>query len=421
MTVSAEGFSSEAQYTSRPRIDPPGKTTRAFLPGPIRQGRWAVELGVAAVIGAAEGDADGKVAWRVEIDLADAPAFADEPYRPARYDSRPARRRPGWYAGDMHVHAEHSAYGDATMTEAFGYAFRPLSAGGAGLDFITLSDYVSGSAWGEIGRYQRRHPGKLVVRSAEVITYRGHANNHASVRFVDYREGRVLALRSDGSLALLRGPTDPRPRFRKIQRYGGWTQINHPTIFPPTTPATAALCRGCFWDYSYRETGYSRVDAYEVATGPAAFGAAPNPFTVTAIAEYDRLLGLGHRMAAVGSSDSHNAGRTTSPTQSPIGTAATARPCRRAVGAGSALRGPGPPHLREGHGQRRSRPPLHGAAPRRLGPGDHRGRGPGPRGKVQGERSRRCRSGAVGGQERRDDRPCAGLGQPLHVPLRGDR
>jgi hypothetical protein len=324
VTVSAEGFSSEAQYTSRPRIDPPGKTTRAFLPGPIRQGRWAVELGVAAVIGAAEGDADGKVAWRVEIDLADAPAFADEPYRPARYDSRPARRRPGWYAGDMHVHAEHSAYGDATMTEAFGYAFRPLAAGGAGLDFITLSDYVSGSAWGEIGRYQRRHPGKLVVRSAEVITYRGHANNHASVRFVDYREGRVLALRSNGSLALLRGPTDPRPRFRRIQRYGGWTQINHPTIFPPTTPATAALCRGCFWDYSYRETGYSRVDAYEVATGPAAFGAAPNPFTVTALAEYDRLLGLGHRMAAVGSSDSHNAGRTTSPTQSPIGTAATA-------------------------------------------------------------------------------------------------
>jgi hypothetical protein len=278
---------------------------------------------VAAVIGATEGDADGKVAWRVEIDLADDPAFADEPYRPARYNRRPARRRPGWYAGDMHVHAEHSGYGDATMTEAFGYAFRPLAAGGAGLDFVTLSDYVSGSAWGEIGRHQARHPGKLVVRSAEVITYRGHANNHASARFVDYREGRVFVLRSDGSTALLRRPTDPRERFRKIQRYGGWTQINHPTIFPPTTLAAAALCRGCFWEYSDRETGYSRVDALEIATGPPAFGSAPNPFTVTAIAEYERLLGQGHRIAAVGSSDSHNAGRTTSPTQSPIGTATT--------------------------------------------------------------------------------------------------
>jgi hypothetical protein len=324
VTVSAEGFSSEADYTARPRVDPPGKTTRAFLPGRIRGGTWAVELGVAAVIGQAEGDADGQVAWRLEIDLASEPEFADEPYRPARYKTRPARARPGWYTGDMHVHAEHSAYGDATMTEAFAYAFRRRARGGAGLDFLTLSDYVSGSAWGEIGRYQSRYPRKLVVRSSEVITYRGHANNHASARFVDYREGRIYRLRQDGAVRLLRGARDPRRRFRQIRRYGGWTQINHPTIFPPTTPAAAALCRGCFWEYSEKETGYSRVDAYEVATGPAAFGTAPNPFTVTAIAEYDRLLGLGHRMAAVGSSDSHNAGRTTSPTQSPIGTAATA-------------------------------------------------------------------------------------------------
>jgi hypothetical protein len=322
VTVSAEGFSTEAEYTARPRIDPPGKTTRAFLPGPIRPGLWAAELGVAAVIPQSEGDADGKVAWRVEIDLADDPAFADEPYRPARYDPRPAVRRPGWYAGDMHVHAEHSAYGDATMTEVFGYAFRPLSEQGAGLDFITLSDYVSGSAWGEIGRHQRLHPGKLIVRSGEVITYRGHANNHASAHFVDYREGPIYERAEDGSLRRLRGDRDPRELFREIHRFGGWTQINHPTIFPPVTPA-AAFCRGCFWEYSEEETDFSRVDAYEIATGPSEFGSSPNPFTVTAIAEYERLLGLGYRIAAVGSSDSHNAGRTTSPLQAPIGMAST--------------------------------------------------------------------------------------------------
>ena len=117
MTLSAEGFSSEADYVAQPRIEPPGKTTRAFLPGPIRSGRWAAELGVAAVIPQSEGDADGKVGWRVEIEFADDPAFADEPYKPARYDPRPVRRKPGWYSGDFHVHAEHSAYGNATMTE----------------------------------------------------------------------------------------------------------------------------------------------------------------------------------------------------------------------------------------------------------------------------------------------------------------
>jgi hypothetical protein len=323
VTVSAEGFSTEAEYLASPRIDPPGKTTRAFLPGPIRPGLWAAELGVAAVIPQSEGDTDGKVAWRVEIEFADDPAFADEPYKPARYDSRPANRKPGWYAGDFHVHAEHSALGDATMTESFDYAFRPVAQGGAGLDFITLSDYVSGSAWGEIGRYQPRYPGKLIVRSAEVITYRGHTNNHGSAHFVDYREGPIFELQPDGTLKLVRGTRDPRELFAEVHRFGGWTQINHPTIWPPVDAVTAAFCRGCFWEYSDEETDFSQVDAYEIATGPADIGGTQNPFTVTAIAEYERQLGLGHKIAAVGSSDSHKAGSGTGALFAPIGEAGT--------------------------------------------------------------------------------------------------
>jgi hypothetical protein len=320
VTISAEGFSTEAEYTASPRVEPPGKTTRAFLPGRIRPGRWAAELGVAAVIGQSEGDADGKVGWRVEIELADDPAFADEPYRETRYDRSPARRWPGWYEGDFHVHAEHSGYGDATMTETFDYAFSPA---GAGLDFITLSDYVGGSAWGEIGRYQPLHRGKLIVRSAEVITYRGHTNNHGSAKFVDYREGSVYERRPDGALKLVRGPRDPRQLFDEVHAAGGWTQINHPTIFPPVNAGAAALCRGCFWEYSEAETDFSKVDAYEIATGPADIVGTQNPFTVTAIAEYERLLGLGHKIAAVGSSDSHDAGSGTGPLDAPIGEART--------------------------------------------------------------------------------------------------
>jgi hypothetical protein len=323
VTVSAEGFSTEAEYTADPRVEPPGKTTRAFLPGRIDPGTWAVELGVAAVIPQSDGDADGEVGWRVELDFADDPAFADEPYRPARYDRHPARRWPGWYAGDFHVHAEHSGYGDATMTETFDYAFRPLAEGGAGLDFITLSDYVSGSAWGEIGRYQPLHPGRLIVPSAEVITYRGHTNNHGSSQFVDYREGPIYERLDDGSLVQLRGDRDPSELFREVHRFGGWTQINHPTIFPPDNAAVAAFCRGCFWEYSDEETDFSQVDAYEIATGISDLGGGPNPFTVTAIAEYERLLGLGHRIAAVGSSDSHDAGSGTGPLDAPIGEATT--------------------------------------------------------------------------------------------------
>jgi hypothetical protein len=323
VTLSAEGFSTEAEYLANPRIEPPGKTTRAFLPGRIRPGLWAAELGVAAVIPQSEGDADGKVGWRVEIELADDPAFADEPYRGARYDKTAANPTAGWYAGDFHVHAEHSGYGDATMTETFRYAFAPLAQGGAGLDFITLSDYVGGSAWPEIGRYQPAHPGKLIVRSAEVITYRGHTNNHGSAKFVDYREGRIFERQADGTFKLVRGTRDPRDLFDEVHAAGGWTQINHPTIFPPVNPAAAALCRGCFWEYSDEETDFSKVDAYEIATGPADIAGTQNPFTVTAIAEYERQLGLGHKFAAVGSSDSHDAGSGTGPLDAPIGEART--------------------------------------------------------------------------------------------------
>jgi hypothetical protein len=323
VTVSAEGFSSEADYVANPRIEVPGKTTRAFLPGSIRPGQWAAELGVGAVIPQSEGDADGKVGWRVEIDFANDPAFADEPYKPVPYDKRAVRRHPGWYSGDFHVHAEHSAYGNATMTSSFDYAFAPVALGGGGLDFLTLSDYVSGSAWGEIGRYQPKYPNNLIIPSAEVITYRGHTNNHGSQHFVDYRTGPIYERLADGTLTQIRGTRDPRELFAEVHRFGGWTQVNHPTIFPPVDAAAAALCRGCFWEYSADETDWSRVDAYEVATGPADIGGTQNPFTVTAIAEYERLLGLGYKIAAVGSSDSHKAGDATGPLDAPIGEART--------------------------------------------------------------------------------------------------
>ena len=124
VTVSRNGFSSEAEYLASPRLHRPGHTTRGFRPGPVPPGEWAVELGVAAVASQAEGDGDGRVAWRVEIDVSTDPLWESEPYAPAPYDPGPARSGPGWYAGDFHVHAEHSSLGDATMTETFDYAFR---------------------------------------------------------------------------------------------------------------------------------------------------------------------------------------------------------------------------------------------------------------------------------------------------------
>jgi hypothetical protein len=302
VTITRQGFSSEAEYLAQPKGHVPGRTTRGFIPGPIPAGAWGIELGVAAVVTEAQGDADGRVAWRVEVTLDDDPAFAAEPYRPARYDGKPANTQPGWYAGDCHVHAEHSALGDAADREVFDYAFRPLAEGGAGLDFITLSDYVTRSGWGEIGRWQALHPGKLVVPSSEVITYHGHFNNHASRRYVDHRLGPVYRWEGNDVVMLLRGPTPPSARFIQIHARHGWTQINHPRIFPAA--AFGSLCRGCYWDYTPQETNFDQLDAIEIQTGPAAFGPTPNPFTLDAIAYWESALDTGRRIAAVGSSDS---------------------------------------------------------------------------------------------------------------------
>jgi hypothetical protein len=343
--VSPEGFTSDAEYAADPRRQVPGRTTRGFLPGPIAAGEWAVELGLAAIASRTEGDLDGSVSYRVEIELSEDPTFADEPYQPAGYDARPARSGPGWYAGDMHVHAEHSSLGDAPMREVFDYAFG-ASPDGAGLDFMTLSDYVSGSAWGEIGRYQADYPGKLIVRSSEVITYRGHVNSHASTDVADYRTGPLYERRPDGGLSLVRAAGPALRVLDQVHGSGGFTQINHPTIFP-SPPFPASLCRGCSWSYSDEETDYSKVDAVEIATGPAGLDApgepGPNPFTVTGIEFWEEALAAGHKIAAVGSSDSHHAGRTPNPvTQAPIGTATTVvfadelseRGIRRGVEAG---------------------------------------------------------------------------------------
>ena len=340
VTLSPDGFEAKD-----------GGTTKAFLPGPIPAGEWAAELGAAAIASDLEGNLDNKVAWRLEVDLITDPSFADEPYGTTPcaaggkcpYDSAPAVGDPGWYSGDFHVHGDHSARQDAPMREVFNYSFCPdpelgslcSEAGaqpGANLDFITLSDYVGGSSWGEIGRFQEDYPKKLIIRSAEVITYRGHANNHAVTEQADYRTGPVYVRSDDGALVLARGPRPASGLFDFVHAQGGFTQINHPTIFPTLVPGFDFLCRGCPWDYSAGETDYSKVDAIEVATGPAGIKESPqpgpNPFTATAIQFWEDGIDAGglnsNKIAAVGSSDSHNAGRVNDPlTQAPIGQATT--------------------------------------------------------------------------------------------------
>lgn len=319
VTVSNDGFDAAT-----------GPTTRSMRPGPIEAGEWAVQLPVAAVVDQSEGDLDGKVAFRVEIDLISDPAFADEPYRPAPYSRAPARTEAGWYAGDLHVHASHSE-GSASMRGAFDYAF---GTAGAALDFVSLTDHNTDSAYGEIGAFQPDYPGKLIMRGAEITTFRGHLMNHGTGRYLDHRTGDVYEARISAGgavegLDLRRQARAAGEILRGVKAAGGFNQVNHPTIFPNEVPGFANLCRGCSWSYSDAETDYASVDAIEVATGPSgarsdAGTQGPNPFTATAIDFWEDKLAKGFKIAAIAVSDSHDAGRTPNPvTNAPIGEGTT--------------------------------------------------------------------------------------------------
>lgn len=324
VSVTPQGFSSEAEYLADPKGHVPGRTTRGFLPGPLPAGTWAAELGVGFVVDDTGKGGDGQADFRVEIELSSDPAFDDEPYQPAPYDDTPASLEPGWYLGDLHVHAEHSNLGAATMTETFDYAFGPRSEGKAGLDFIALSDYVTPSAWGEIGRYQGDHPGKVIIRSSETITYQGHANQHRSLRYLDHRiGGPVWELDPvSGALTLLRADRTPADLFAEIEAAGGLAQINHARSCPSYVSFCPQMCRGCPWDYTPAQSDYPRVQAIEVPSGSETtflmFGALATEFWEDRLAE-------GLRIAVVGVSDSHQAG-TDDPMDlldTPVGNAST--------------------------------------------------------------------------------------------------
>ena len=258
------------------------------------------------------------------------------------------------------------------------------------------------TAWGEIGRRQPDYPGKLIARSAEVITYRGHTNNHASaqLRGLPHR-ARSTSSSTTGrwSRDVRRGP--PRELFDDVHAAGGFTQINHPTIFPSNVPFFQQFCRGCPWDYTDAETDYSKVDAIEVNTGPAP---PRNPYTLSAIAFYEQALNLGAKIAAVGASDSHNAGRTAgflSP-QAPVGTPATIVYADELSEGGHPPGDTGAAHLREAHGRQGAGRALHRAGAGQEGQAEE---GAARHDRRHGARRRGGLHGAGAGRVRRHRNP----------------
>ena len=314
LAIAENGFTDETTYNASRKAFVNGFTTRAYQPGPIQAGAWAVELGIAYID---PSDIDG-IHYHVQVLQSSDPVWSSDPYSPSGPPDETINSTAGWYTGDLHVHGEQEP-GNATMTETFAAAFGPS---GAGLDFVTLVDHNNNVAHDDMRTQADVYPDDLVIPGTEVTTYRGHWNNEGSSDFADFRGGPVYALSGtatppydDSDLTHVQNATRPKKQFKGALDGGGWTQVNHPAYFRDNPSA----CRGCAWSYSDEDTGFKRLDAIEISNSIGALQASL-PFTVDAIAYYEHALDSGAHIAAVGSSDAHRA--ATDPI-SPVGQGAT--------------------------------------------------------------------------------------------------
>lgn len=260
------------------------QSSRGYLPGPITPGTWTL------VIGKAKLDSDGGH-YAVDVTCLSDPSLPVLP----RAAFAPVVLAPGrrWYKGDFHVHSRESGDSTATFDEIVALARQ------RGLDFLNLSDHNTVSQHALQAAYLASHPEVLLLRGDEITTYAGHGNAVGLHDYVDHRigaRGRAIT-----------GVLDDVAAQRAI------FLVNHPELDLGTG------CIGCAWRHA--TTDWSKVAGLELITGRWEISEAA--FVPLVIAMWDRLLDQGFRIAAIGGSDDHTAGRDEGTMGSPIGSPTT--------------------------------------------------------------------------------------------------
>jgi hypothetical protein len=260
------------------------QSSRGYLPGPITPGTWTLAIGKAQ-LGAAGGHYTVTVTCAETESLPVLPQAAFAPVVVA-----PGRR---WYRGDFHVHSSQSGDASASLDDIAGLARQ------RGLDFVNLSDHNTIAQHALQAAYLASHPDLLLLRGAEITTYAGHGNAVGLSAYVDHRigyRGRTIT-----------GVLDD------VAAQGAIFLVNHPRL------DLGATCIGCAWRHD--DTDWHKVAGLELITGSWELGV--NAFVPQTIALWDGLLDQGIRIAAIGGSDDHRAGRSPGPFGSAIGSPTT--------------------------------------------------------------------------------------------------
>jgi hypothetical protein len=276
------GFRGWGGGNAEPIVVSADSASRSYLAGPIAPGTWRVVVGKAQIEVA-------PAPYRVVVTLRDVPTAPPQAARRPYEDPGVLLAEERWYAGDLHVHSRES--GDATPTLDEVVAF----AQSRGLDFVELSEHNTTSQLDWMSDAQSRAGELLLLPGVEFTTYDGHANGIGATRFVDHKIGQP-GITVDAAIDA-------------FHEQGALFSINHPTL------DVGDLCIGCAWAH---EVDPTRFDAIEIATAGSSV-----LFLQPTLDLWETWAEAGARLAAIGGSDDHRAGKDVGAFGAPIGTPTT--------------------------------------------------------------------------------------------------
>lgn len=239
--------------------------TPSYLSGPVTPGKWQLLLGVPNIRSGHASEFTAEVFFQ-------------------RSEPAALRSEAGWYRGDLHMHSAHS---DGNCASKSGGKRVPCplfltldAAAHRGLDFIAFTDHNTISHIKELTALQPYFDQLLLIPGMEMTTFQGHANAFNLREPVDFRVGSTEV--PDWSTLL-----------SEAKKKGAVVSINHPRV------PTGEACMGCGWSPN-PPADLSLVQAIEVVNG----NDVESP--VTGIPFWQEQLQKGHRLTAIGGSDTHD-------------------------------------------------------------------------------------------------------------------
>jgi predicted metal-dependent phosphoesterase TrpH len=237
--------------------------TPSYLPGEIPAGVWRLIIAVPNMRPGVVSHYTAEIHFNSRVE-------------DAAFTVQPLEEGTRWYRGDLHMHTGHS---DANCNSQSGQKvpcplFLTVQAAAArSLDFISITDHNTDSHYADERELQPYFDHLLLIPGREMTTFHGHFNVFGVTQFIDWR-------------------VDLNSMLRDARAKGGIASVNH------AGAPEGEECMGCRW-MPPADADMGLFSAVEVIN----YGD-----QMDSNAKYlDSQLRAGHRLAAVGGSDNHNA------------------------------------------------------------------------------------------------------------------